>query len=222
MQTWIYEVIPSYGLEIGGRVEQERRPCMLRYRYSMASEFQNFRRSELLGVLDPSERELTTDYWKSLEDDPRTKPFAFKFEANHSEKKRKRSESEDEEEVVPDVGASTSTATAQLLLPDIPIDPDRAAFIKEIGDYVGEIAAKRARAEVEALLRSHEERIITSVGEYVVKRLVASVPQLACPRTQRMNRWSSPLLAGQRAWAGSPLLLRPPPRRYKKQGLRFV
>ncbi|KAL6577451.1 hypothetical protein OROMI_011727 [Orobanche minor] len=165
--AWIYEVIPSYGLKIGGRVEQERRPRMLRYRYSMASEFPKFVSKELQGVLVPSEMELTTDYWKSLEDDPETKPFAFQFEANHSKKKRKRSESEDEEEVVPDVDASTSTATAKLVLPDIPIGPDRAAFIKEIGDFVSDIAAKRARVEVEAILRSHEERIITSVGDYM-------------------------------------------------------
>ncbi|KAL6585097.1 hypothetical protein OROMI_004386 [Orobanche minor] len=171
--AWIYEVIPSYGLKIGGRVEQERRPRMLRYRYSMASEFPEFSSKELQGVLVPSEMELKTDYWKSLEDDPETKPFAFQFEANHSKKKRKRSESEDEEEVVPDVDASTSSATAKLVLPDIPIGPDRAAFIKEIGDFVRDIAAKRARVEVEAILRSHEERIITSVGDYVVNRLLA-------------------------------------------------
>ncbi|KAL6579041.1 hypothetical protein OROMI_009257 [Orobanche minor] len=171
--AWIYEVIPSYGLKIGGRVEQEMRPRMLRYRYSMASEFPKILSKELQGVLVPSEMELTTDYWKSLEDDPETKPFAFQFEANHSKKKRKISESEDEEEVVPDVDASTSSATAKLVLPDIPIGPDRAAFIKEIGDFVGDIAAKRARVEVEAILRSHEERIITSVGDYVVNRLLA-------------------------------------------------
>ncbi|KAL6581227.1 hypothetical protein OROMI_007150 [Orobanche minor] len=147
--AWIYEVIPSYGLKIGGRVEQERRPRMLRYRYSMASEVPEFLSKELLGVLDPSDRELTTDYWKSLQDDPETKPFAFQFEANHSKKKRKRSESEDEEELVPDVGASTSTATAKFVLPDIPIGPDREAFIKEIGDFFGEIAARRAKVEVE-------------------------------------------------------------------------
>ncbi|KAL6555230.1 hypothetical protein OROGR_006488 [Orobanche gracilis] len=171
--AWIYEVIPSYGLKIGGRVEQEMRPRMLRYRYSMASEVPEFLSKELVGVLDPSERELTTDYWKSLQDDPETKPFAFQFEANHNKKKRKRSESKDEEELVPDVGASTSTATAKFVLPDIPIGPDREAFIKEIGDFVGEIAARRATVEVEALLRSHEERIITSVGDYVVNRLLA-------------------------------------------------
>ncbi|KAL6532202.1 hypothetical protein OROGR_014172 [Orobanche gracilis] len=172
-EAWIYEVIPSYGLKIGGRVEQEMRPRMLRYRYSMASEVPEFLSKELLGVLDPSERELTTDYWKSLQDDPETKPFAFQFEANHNKKKRKRSESEDDEELVPDVGASTSTATAKFVLPDIPIGPDREAFIKEIGDFVGEIAARRATVEVEALLRSHEERIITSVGDYVVNRLLS-------------------------------------------------
>ncbi|KAL6495188.1 hypothetical protein OROGR_030614 [Orobanche gracilis] len=169
----IYEVIPSYGLKIGGRVEQEMRPRMLRYRYSMASEVPEFLSKELVGVLDPSERELTTNYWKFLQDDPETKPFAFQFEANHNKKKRKRSESEDEEELVPDVGASTSIATAKFVLPDIPIGPEREAFIKEIGDFVGEIAARRATLEVEALLRSHEERIITSVGDYVVNRLLA-------------------------------------------------
>ncbi|KAL6560585.1 hypothetical protein OROGR_004144 [Orobanche gracilis] len=45
----IYEVIPSYGLKIGGRVEQERRPRMLRYRYSNANEFPEFLSKELLG-----------------------------------------------------------------------------------------------------------------------------------------------------------------------------
>ncbi|KAL6538343.1 hypothetical protein OROGR_012331 [Orobanche gracilis] len=172
-EAWIYEVIPFYGLKIGGRVEQEMRPRMLRYRYSMASEVPEFLSKELVGVIDPSESELTTDYWKSLQDDPETKPFAFQFKANHNKKKRKRSESEDEEELVPDVGASTSTATAKFVLPDIPIGPDREAFIKEIGDFVGEIAARRATVEVGALLRSHEERIITSVGDYVVNRLLA-------------------------------------------------
>ncbi|KAL6532201.1 hypothetical protein OROGR_014171 [Orobanche gracilis] len=172
-EAWIYEVIPSYGLKIGGRVEQEMRPRMLRYRYSMASEVPEFLSKEMLGVLDPSERELKTDYWKSLQDDPETKPFAFEFEANHNKKKKKKSESEDDEELVPDVGASTSTATAKFVLPDIPMGPDREAFIKGIGDFVGEIAARRATVEVEALLRSHEEMIITSVGDYVVNRLLA-------------------------------------------------
>ncbi|KAL6577294.1 hypothetical protein OROMI_011570 [Orobanche minor] len=228
--AWIYEVIPSYRLEIGGRVEQERRPRMLRYRYSMASEV-IFVKEELLGVLDPSKRELTTDYWKSLQDDPETKPFAFQFEANHSKKKRKRSESEDEEELVPDVGASTSTATAKFVLPDIPIGPDREAFIKEIGDFVGEIAARRAKVEVEALLRSHEERIITSVGDYVVNRLLAMehvttgqpTPSRASGsglgRAAGMaGKWAAgleahrvrrgiPLLSGQWARQGSPLLV---------------
>ncbi|KAL6540834.1 hypothetical protein OROMI_024717 [Orobanche minor] len=108
------------------------------------------------------------------------------------EKKRKRSEFEDEEELVPDVGASTSTATAKFVLPDIPIGPDREAFIKEIGDFVGEIAARRAKVEVEALLRSHEERIITSVGDYVVNRLLAMERVTAGQPTPSMA-WGSGL-----------------------------
>ncbi|KAL6549997.1 hypothetical protein OROMI_020485 [Orobanche minor] len=98
--------------------------------------------------------------------------------------KKKRNEDEDEEEVVPVVGgASTSTANAQLLPPNILVGPDRETLIKEIGDYIGEIAAKRARIEVEALLRIHEEKMIATVGEYVVRRLSemertpADVPQ---------------------------------------------
>ncbi|KAL6576688.1 hypothetical protein OROMI_010964 [Orobanche minor] len=87
--------------------------------------------------------------------------------------KKKRNEDEDEEEVVPVVGASTSTSNAQLLPPNILVGPYREALIKEIGDYVGEIAAKRARIEVEALLQIHEEKMIATVGEYVVGRLAA-------------------------------------------------
>ncbi|KAL6557354.1 hypothetical protein OROMI_017704 [Orobanche minor] len=137
---WIYEVIPSIGLKFGGRMDQEKRPRMLRYRYSTASDFPEY----------PS----------------------------------KRNEDEDEEEVVPvGAGASTSTANAQLLPPNLLVGPDREALIKEIGDYVGEIAAKRARMEVEALLRIHEEKLVGAVGEYVVRRLSemertsADVPQ---------------------------------------------
>ncbi|KAL6557873.1 hypothetical protein OROMI_018223 [Orobanche minor] len=139
---------------------------------------------ELISVLEPSDKELTTDYWKPLEEDPEKLLFAFQFDANHSKKKRKRNEDEDEEEVVPvGGGASTSTANAQLLPPNLLVGPDREALIKEIGDYVGEIAAKRARIEVEALLRIHEEKLIGAVGEYVVRRLSemertpADVPQ---------------------------------------------
>ncbi|KAL6565322.1 hypothetical protein OROGR_002273 [Orobanche gracilis] len=106
--AWIYEVIPSYGLKIGGRVEQEMRPHMMRYRYSMAGEVPEF---------------------------------------------------------LPRVKIVLEMTMVELL--------DREAFIKEIGDFVGEIAARRATVEMEALLRSHEERIITSVGDYVVNRLLA-------------------------------------------------
>ncbi|KAL6535112.1 hypothetical protein OROMI_026486 [Orobanche minor] len=152
--AWIYEVIPSIGVKFGGRMEQEKRPRMLRYRYSTASDFPEYPSKELISVLEASERELNTEYWKSLEEDPEKLPFAFQFDANHSKKKkRKRNEDEDEEEVAPVVGgASTSTANAQLLPPNILVGPDRESLIKEIGDYVGEIAAKRARIEVEALL----------------------------------------------------------------------
>ncbi|KAL6542274.1 hypothetical protein OROMI_023876 [Orobanche minor] len=139
---------------------------------------------ELISALEPSDRELNMDYWKSLEEDPEKLPFVFQFDANHSKKKRKRNEDEDEEEVVPvGGGASTSTANAQFLPPILLVGPDREALIKEIGDYVGEIAAKRARMEVEALLRIHEEKLVGAVGEYVVRRLSemertpADVPQ---------------------------------------------
>ncbi|KAL6503681.1 hypothetical protein OROGR_025604 [Orobanche gracilis] len=40
--AWLYEVIHSVGLKIGGRMEQQRRPRMLRYRYIMASDFPEF------------------------------------------------------------------------------------------------------------------------------------------------------------------------------------
>ncbi|KAL6571363.1 hypothetical protein OROHE_003006 [Orobanche hederae] len=150
---WIYEVIPSIGLKFGGRMDQEKRPRMLRYRYSTASDFPEYPSKELISVLEPSDRE-------------------------------KRNEDEDEEEVVPvGGGASTLTANAQLLPPNLLVGPDREALIKEIGDYVGKIAAKRARMEVGALLRIHEEKLVGAVGEYVVRRLSemertpADVPQ---------------------------------------------
>ncbi|KAL6501328.1 hypothetical protein OROHE_024975 [Orobanche hederae] len=102
--AWIYEVIPSIGLKFGGRMDQEKRPRMLRYRYNTTSDFPEYPSKELISVLEPSDRELTTDYWK-------------------------------------------------------------------------------ARIEVEALLRIHEEKLIGTVGEYVVRRLSeiertpADVPQ---------------------------------------------
>ncbi|KAL6515428.1 hypothetical protein OROHE_018462 [Orobanche hederae] len=172
--SWIYEVIPSIRVKFGGRVEQDKRPRMLRYIYSTTNDFPEYPSKELISALEPYESELNTDYWKSLEEDPEKLPFAFQFDANHNKKKRKRNEDEDEEEVVPVVGgASTSTANAQLLPHNILVGPDREALIKEIGYYVGEVAAKRARIEVEALLRIHEEKMITAVGEYVIGRLAA-------------------------------------------------
>ncbi|KAL6584286.1 hypothetical protein OROMI_003575 [Orobanche minor] len=219
--AWIYEVIPSIGLKFGERMDQEKRPRMLRFRYSTASDFPEYLLKErisfyingdsgilykklqllprasysgkLISVLEPSDRELTTDYWKSLEEDPEKLPFAFQFDANHSKKKRKRNEDEDEEEVVPvGDGASTSTANAQLLPPNLLVGPDREALIKEIGDYVGEKAAKRARIEVEDLLRIHEEKLIGAVGEYffrrlsVMERTPVDVPQ--APERQAMDQ----------------------------------
>ncbi|KAL6573996.1 hypothetical protein OROHE_001538 [Orobanche hederae] len=113
--AWIYEVIPSIGLKFGGRMDQEKRPRMLRYRYSTASDFPEYPSKELISALEPSDRELNTDYWKSLEEDPEKLPFAFQFDANHSKKKRKRNEDENEEEVVHvGGGASTSTVTLQI------------------------------------------------------------------------------------------------------------
>ncbi|KAL6505819.1 hypothetical protein OROHE_023198 [Orobanche hederae] len=88
----------------------------------------NFFPEELISALEPSDRELNTDYWKSLEEDPEKLPFAFQFDANHKKKKRKRNEDEDEdeEEVVPvGGGASTSTANAELLHPNLLVGQDR-------------------------------------------------------------------------------------------------
>ncbi|KAL6559044.1 hypothetical protein OROHE_006413 [Orobanche hederae] len=196
--AWIYEVIPSIGLKFGRRMDQEKRPRMLRYRYSTASDFLEYPSKELISALEPSDRELNTDYWKSLEEDPEKLPFAFQFDANHSKKKRKRNEDEDEEEVVPvGGGASTSTVNAQLLPPNLLVGPDREALIKEIGDYVGEIAAKRARMEVEALLRIHEEKLVGAVGEYVVRRLSEMERTPAdVPQAIERQAWTSP----RRAW----------------------
>ncbi|KAL6585662.1 hypothetical protein OROMI_002306 [Orobanche minor] len=68
-------------------MEQEKRPRMLRYKYSTANDFPEYPSKELISALEPSERELNTDYWKSLEDDPEKLPFAFQFDANHSKKR---------------------------------------------------------------------------------------------------------------------------------------
>ncbi|KAL6557102.1 hypothetical protein OROMI_017452 [Orobanche minor] len=63
--AWIYKVIPSIGLKFGGRMDQEKRPRMLRYRYSTASDFPEYpskeRIKELISALEPSNRELNTD-----------------------------------------------------------------------------------------------------------------------------------------------------------------
>ncbi|KAL6552751.1 hypothetical protein OROHE_008115 [Orobanche hederae] len=130
--AWIYEVKPSIGVKYGRLMEQEKRPRMLRCRYITASDFPEYPSKGADRVLEPSERELNTDYWKSLEKDPEKLPFAFQFDVNHSKKKkRKRNEDEDEEEVVPvGGGASTSTANAQLPPPNILVGPNREALIK--------------------------------------------------------------------------------------------
>ncbi|KAL6571238.1 hypothetical protein OROHE_002881 [Orobanche hederae] len=121
-------------------MEQEKRPRMLRYRYSTASDFSEYPSKKLISALEPSERELNTDYWKN-----------------------------------------------------------REALIKEIGDYVGEIAAKRARIEVEALLRIHEEKMIAAVGGTLLGGWQRwSVLWLPCPRPWRGQLWSSPRRAWQR------------------------
>ncbi|KAL6579985.1 hypothetical protein OROMI_008009 [Orobanche minor] len=135
-----------------------------------------------------------------------------------AKKKRKENEDEDEEEVVPvGGGASTSTANAQLLPPNILVGPDREALIKEIGDYVGEIAAKRARIEVEALLRIHEEKLIRAVGEYVVRRLsemertLADVPQAM--ERQVMDQPTASVAEATKGGANADVLPFPPLRR---------
>ncbi|KAL6509694.1 hypothetical protein OROGR_023004 [Orobanche gracilis] len=119
---------------------------------------------ELLGALDPSESELnriTGSLKKKIQKQSLLPSSLMQIT-------KKRNEDKDEEEVIPVVGASTSTANAQLLPLNILVGPDRKAMIKEIGYYAGEIAAKGTRIEVEALRRIHEERMIAAAGEYVV------------------------------------------------------
>ncbi|KAL6535022.1 hypothetical protein OROMI_026396 [Orobanche minor] len=80
---FIYEVIPSIGVKFGGRMEQEKRPRMLRYRYSTASDFSEYP-SKLINALEPSERELNTDYWKSLEVVPLLQPSTLSCPSKHT------------------------------------------------------------------------------------------------------------------------------------------
>ncbi|KAL6566793.1 hypothetical protein OROMI_015197 [Orobanche minor] len=75
--AWIYEVIPSIRVKFGGRMEHEKRPRMLRYRYSTTDDFPEYPSKELISALEPSDRELNMDYWKSLEEDLEKLPFAF-------------------------------------------------------------------------------------------------------------------------------------------------
>ncbi|KAL6557398.1 hypothetical protein OROMI_017748 [Orobanche minor] len=164
--TWIYEVIPSIGVKFGGRMEQEKRPRMSRYMYSMTNDFPEYPSNvELISALEPSERELNTDYWKSR--------------------------------------GATSTANAQLLPPNILVDPDREVLIKETEDYVGEIAVKRARIKVEALPRIHKDKMIAVVGEYVVGRLAAMEHTLnAMPQAPAREATEQPITSVAEAMEG--------------------
>ncbi|KAL6553653.1 hypothetical protein OROGR_007495 [Orobanche gracilis] len=82
--AWIHEAIPTVGRLIGGQDSKEFIPRMLR--------------CELVAELNPTDKEKETTYWKSLEQDPEKKPFAFQYDPNDNMKKRKR-ESEDHEDV---------------------------------------------------------------------------------------------------------------------------
>ncbi|KAL6513708.1 hypothetical protein OROHE_019568 [Orobanche hederae] len=169
-KAWIYEVIPSIGVRFGGRMEQENRPRMLRYRYSTANDFPEYSSKELISALEQTEREPNTDYWKSLEDP-----------------------------VVPLLQPPMLSCSP----PNILVGPDREALIKEIGDYVGEIAAKRARIEMEALLRIHEEKMIAAVGEYVVGRLAALERTLdAAPKAPAREAMEQPTASVAQATEG--------------------
>ncbi|KAL6531503.1 hypothetical protein OROMI_027866 [Orobanche minor] len=145
---------------------------------------------ELVVELNPTDKEKETTYWKSLEQDPEKKPFAFQYDPNDNMKKRKR-ESDDHEDVAADHNAATTSTAAPVNPPLVPSNiqsaEDRNTPLKEIGEYAGSVATKRAKIEVEALLRTQQEQmlqaiiqcqkeqhqqLVEAVGDYVIKKLL--------------------------------------------------
>ncbi|KAL6537851.1 hypothetical protein OROMI_025494 [Orobanche minor] len=145
---------------------------------------------ELVTELNPTDKERETTYWKSLEQDPEKKPFAFQYDPNDNMKKRKR-ESEDHEDVAADHNGATTSTAAPVNPPLVPSNiqsaEDRETLLKEIGEYAGSVATKRAKIEVEALLRTQQEQmlqaliqcqkeqhqqLVEAVGDYIFKKLL--------------------------------------------------
>ncbi|KAL6554023.1 hypothetical protein OROMI_019696 [Orobanche minor] len=188
--AWIHEAIPTVGRLIGGQDSKEFIPRMLRYKYMSSKGMPNFSSKELVAELNPTDKEKETTYWKSLEQDPEKKPFAFQYDPNDNMKKRKR-ELDDQEDVAADHNAATTSTAAPVNPPLVPsnIQPaeDRDTLLKEIGEYAGSIATKRAKIEVGALLRTQQEQmlqaiiqcqkeqyqqLVEAVGDYVFKKLL--------------------------------------------------
>ncbi|KAL6547468.1 hypothetical protein OROMI_023189 [Orobanche minor] len=107
--AWIHEAIPIVGRLIGGQDSNEIIPRMLRYKYMSSKGMPNFS-SKLVAELNLTDKEKETAYWKSLEQDPKKKPFAFQYDPNDNMKKRKRDLDEDEDVAADPNAASTSTA----------------------------------------------------------------------------------------------------------------
>ncbi|KAL6518337.1 hypothetical protein OROMI_034038 [Orobanche minor] len=188
--AWIHEAIPTVGRLIGGQDSNEFIHRMLRYKYMSSKGMPNFSSKELVAELNPTDKEKETAYWKSLEQDPEKKPFAFQYDPNDNMKKRKRDLDEDEDVAADPNAASTSTAAPvnpPLVPSNIQYAEDRATFLKEIGEYAGSVATKSAKIEVEALLRTQQEQmlqamiqwqkeqhqqLVEAVGDYIFKKLL--------------------------------------------------
>ncbi|KAL6502904.1 hypothetical protein OROHE_024072 [Orobanche hederae] len=188
--AWIHEAIPTVGRLIGGQDSNEFIPRMLRYKYMSSKGMPNFSSKELVAELNPTDKEKETAYWKSLEQDPEKKPFAFQYDPNDTMKKRKRDLDEDEDVAADPNAASTSTAAPvnpPLVPSNIQYAEDRDTFLKEIGEYAGSVATKRSKIEVEALLRTQQDQmlqamiqwqkeqhqqLVQAVGDYIFKKLL--------------------------------------------------
>ncbi|KAL6557548.1 hypothetical protein OROMI_017898 [Orobanche minor] len=112
---------------------------------------------ELVAEHKPIDKEKETTYLKSLEQDPEKQPFAFQYDPNDNMKKRKRGLDEDED-VAADPNAALTSTVALVNPPLVPLNiqsaEDRDSFLKDIGEYAWSVAIKRAKIEVEALLRT--------------------------------------------------------------------
>ncbi|KAL6558139.1 hypothetical protein OROMI_018489 [Orobanche minor] len=188
--AWIHEAIQTVRRLIEGQDSKEFIPRMLRYKYMSSKGMPNFSSKELVAELNPTDKEKETTYSKSLEQDPAKKPFAFQYDPNDNMKKRKRELDEDEDVATDPNAASTSTAAPvnpPLVPSNIQSAEDRDTLLKEIGEYAGSVATKREKIEVDALLRTQQEKmlqaiiqcqkeqhqqLVEAVGDYVFKKLL--------------------------------------------------